>query len=146
MLLFSYGSNHPKQLAERLGHPIVGRGAYIEGWQRVFRGWSDRWDGGVASLEKKGGTTAVTYGYVADVSPADLDRLDRFEGVGNGKYKRMGVTVRVPEDYATHTLPAVVYVSTSRTFNAPSPLYLKAVAKTVGTFWRGAKPEDFPIR
>ena len=67
MLLFSYGSNSPKQLAERLGHPVEGRAAYAEGWMRVFRGYSERWQGAVASLLPSRGQK--TYGYVAEVSP-----------------------------------------------------------------------------
>lgn len=150
LYLFSYGSNHPAQLAERLGHDVrEARGAYVEGWQRVFRGWSRRWEGGVASLERKPG--AVTYGYIARISPSDLDLLDRYEGVAQETRPsgRVGNYVRRTLEAATadgRAVPAAVYVASSRERSAPSKAYLDAVTKTVGTFWSGVRPESFPLR
>ena len=142
MFLFSYGSNHPVQLADRLGHDVRdARAAYVENWQRVFRGWSRRWKGGVASLVKK--PRAVTYGYVARIDSADLDVLDRYEGVASGNYIRSTLQATTTDG---RDVPAVVYVASSRDFNAPSNAYLKAVAKTVGSFWADVSPESFPIR
>jgi len=142
--LFCYGSNHPAQLAERLGHATVNRGAYARDTARVFRGWSERWGGGVASLVRARGVT--TYGYLARVTQADLRRMDAFEGIATGHYKRETIAVETVDGDED----AVVYVSLSKQKNAPSQRYLEAVARTIGTFWEGdrgpVRPSDIPIR
>lgn len=128
--LFSYGSNHPGQLSERIGYMPPSRAAYLSGFKRVFRGFSRNWGGGVASLEKRAGATV--FGYVSQVTSDDLKTLDRYEGVASGNYKRTTVTLH-------DGTRAVAYVSTSRTFAPPTEAYLKACAKTVGAFWKGAR-------
>lgn len=147
MYLFSYGSNHPTQLANRLGHkPAFMKGAVLDGYVRVFRGFSTTWQGGVASLEKKRG--GQVFGYVSSVSQEDLKTLDRYEGVALGRYKRTNVTVTTVEE---EELRAVAYVSLSEDFNQPSQSYLEAVAKTIAAFWKntsGKTPtaKDITIR
>jgi hypothetical protein len=130
-LLFSYGSNNPKQLADRLGHSFNSEAAYLPGYQRVFRGFSQRWGGGTASMQKASG--GAVFGYVAQVSAADLAQLDRFEGVGLGIYRRSKVKPIVDGS----RVDAIAYIHTSREFNRPTDAYLDAVAKTIGSFWRG---------
>lgn len=143
VLLFSYGSNGVEQLAERLGHPVETAPAYLRDYKRVFRGASRRWGGGgVAHLKKHRG--GVVYGLVAIVTPADLDVLDRHEGVPT-VYDRTQVTVHAPE-----AQPAIAYVRVDGAlFNPPSRAYLEACAKTVGAYWRGAHgrvtADDFEI-
>ena len=144
--LFSYGSNNPKQLSDRLEYWVRGaQGAYADGWQRVFRGYSRNWGGGVASLLRKSGST--TYGYVAPVTAEDLDLLDRYEGVRSGNYKRQQITVTTADG---EEIRAVAYISRSREFNEPTKAYLRATAKTIGQFWSGSggpvKVSDIPIR
>ena len=144
--LFSYGSNNPEQLSERLEYSVRGaQGAYADGWQRVFRGYSRNWGGGVASLLRKSGST--TYGYVAPVTAEDLDILDRYEGVRSGNYKRQQITVTTADG---EEIRAVAYISRSREFNEPTKAYLRATAKTIGQFWSGSggpvKVSDIPIR
>jgi len=130
-LLFSYGSNTPAQLAERLGRPVETGGAFLPGYVRVFRGMSQRWGGGVASLDPQSG--GVTYGLVSPVSAADLARMDQFEGVASGSYARKNVKVMLADGTKRD---AVAYVSRSAEFNAPSRKYLEAVAKTVDAHWK----------
>jgi len=146
--LFCYGSNNPQQLADRLGRRnVTSHAAYLEGYERVFRGFSRNWGGGTASLRRKDG--AVTFGYVAKVSPRDLDALDRFEGVGLGIYKRSMLEVIVPDLTARQHF-AVGYVSRKREFNPPTWDYLEAVADTISAFWQGENGpvtvDDIPIR
>jgi len=136
MYLFSYGSNSPRQLAERLGHPVKGRAAFVSGHLRAFRGWSNRWEGGVATLIPGRGNT---YGYVAEVTPEDLAILDRYEGVATGNYRRATLTVTTSDGEA---VPAVVYLASSTEKNAPSRAYKRAVAETIGAFWEG---ENGPV-
>ena len=130
--LFSYGSNSPRQLSERLGRPVTGERASVADYRRVFRGHSQRWGGGVASLERS--AQDRVYGYVERVSDAELNALDRFEGVGLGKYKR----IKVPAQMGSQRRDAVAYVSTSTTFTQPTRAYLEAVAETIGAFWTGS--------
>jgi hypothetical protein len=147
MYLFSYGSNHPGQLAQRLGHPVMTLSAIVKGYQRVFRGSSRTWGGGgVASLLKRPG--GLTFGLAIVVSPRDLEVLDRYEGVPYA-YRRQKLQVLIGD--AQTPSRGLAYIAESPTFNAPSRAYLEAVAKTVSTHWAHddgtpIDPEDFPIR
>ena len=79
------------------------------------------------------------YGSVAFVTSDDLNRLDRYEGVLSGSYKRSKITVQTDKG----EIKAVVYIATSNEWNKPSQRYLKATARNVGEHWRnsdGSKP------
>jgi len=142
-LLFSYGSNHPKQLSERIGRRVKGAPAFAPGMCRVFRGWSQRWEGGVASLEAG---ACTTFGYVAKVTEDELRILDQYEGIASGNYRRSTVKVTVGAEEKS----AIAYIATSRKKSKPSEAYLEAVALTIGTFWSGeggpVRVRDIPIR
>lgn len=127
--LFCFGSNHPQQLTSRIGAPRRIIPAYAPGYKRVFRGWSRNWEGGVASLKVGRGRPA--YGYVAIITKAQLEHMDRFEGVASGNYSRKKIEV-IADDAPTK---AWAYFSNSTAFNPPSQRYLEAVAKTIGVFW-----------
>jgi predicted NUDIX family NTP pyrophosphohydrolase/cation transport regulator ChaC len=131
--LFSYGSNNPRQLASRLGHALPETiGAYAQGYHRAFRGWSQSWGGGVATLIKSKGDRA--FGYVTTVTKGDLCLLDKYEGVDSGHYDRIEIPVRL---VSGERVPALVYVSNSKEPNPPSQAYLNAIAETISPFWRG---------
>lgn len=141
MLLFCYGSNHPAQLAQRLGRPVQGEAAYLPGWGRTFRGHSARWGGAVANVEPD--LARTVYGYVTPVSEADLGTLDLAEGVGLGLYRRVRLGVDVRDGRGRDTpREAVAYVRAARPardpLGAPTVAYLEAVARTIGEFWRNA--------
>jgi cation transport regulator ChaC len=145
-LLFSYGSNHPEQLAQRLGHEVVSQGALVREYGRAFRGASRTWGGaGTATLIPMTGTT--TYGLVIDVTKADIDLLDRYEGVPT-VYNRQKIKVTLQSG---ESKTAWVYISTRTDFNPPSREYLKAIVKTINTHWTSksgssVKVSDIPIR
>jgi cation transport regulator ChaC len=149
MWLFSYGSNGREQLSKRLGRDVKPVAAFVEGYRRVFRGHSQTWGGGVASLEKhRGGTT---YGSAARVTEADLRTLDRFEGVGSGKYRRveLPIMVRSPSTDRFERALAVAYLSTSKTYGEPTKEYLEAVARNISAFWSDGEDitwRSFPLR
>lgn len=142
--LFSYGSNSPRQLAERLGHAVTGRAAFVDGYLRAFRGWSNRWEGGVATLIPGRGKT---YGYIAEVTPADLAVLDRYEGVATGNYRRQPLTATTNEG---DVVEAIAYLASSTEKNAPSRAYKQAVAETISAFWAGSNgpvtEDDITVR
>ena len=135
-LLFCYGSNNPSQLAERIGahRPIYAAVAPL--YKRVFRGWSSKWGGGVATLVPSRSRPA--YGFVAKVTSADLDKMDVFEGVQSGIYERVSIPVTVYgyEGEPKHTYKAIAYIRVSGDFNPPSRAYLEAIVKTIGAFWQ----------
>jgi hypothetical protein len=128
-LLFSYGSNNPTQLGERLGRPIGGKAAFLEGYGRVFRAWSKRWNGGVASLEED--SSRKTYGYVERVTEEELKILDGWEK----GYQRIPFQVHVAKGDGWETKTAIAYVCLSKTYNKPSRQYLEAIIKTINAFW-----------
>jgi hypothetical protein len=139
--LFCYGSNNLKQLSERVGadlnspqmRPIPAASLHKK---RVFRGYSNNWGGGTASLETSRSRPA--YGFIVKLTDAQLDILDRYEGVGrpNG-YKRITTEVETygADGRKLGPVLAIAYVHTNTTFNKPSQAYLEAVAKTIGTCW-----------
>lgn len=142
--LFSYGSNHPAQLAERLEHPVVTLPAYVPGYERHFVGWSNRWGGGVASIRKARG--GVVYGLAVLVDENDLLRMDRFEGVPFAYVRTRGKGVVGGEPKSI-----IAYKAVNKTFARPSEAYLEAIARTIGAHWTGSGgakivPEDITIR
>ena len=149
-LLFSYGSNSPTQLSERIGRRVKGSAAYLPAHGRYFRGWSRRWEGGVATVLPNEDLTV--YGYVANVTPDELHILDRREGVlmRRPSYKRIRkrVYVRKGRDYVPKY--AQIYVSLSTEHYPPSTAYHEAVVKTISAFWQGKEgritKKDVPVR
>lgn len=144
-LLFSYGSNHPAQLTERIGPPKSIAPAVAPGHKRVFRGYSQNWGGGVASLAPS--TSRPAYGYVAQVTEAQLREMDLYEGVSVGAYSRRKIKViKVdPKTGKQSEVEAVAYIASSREFNKPSRKYLEAVLKTIRTFWDVGGVSDITV-
>jgi hypothetical protein len=135
--VFCYGSNNPDQLAERIGHRPKMEGAYLEGYHRIFVGFSRKWNGGVGSLEKAPGETV--YGLVAYLSQADIKKLDGFEGWNPDNTS--GSTIKENLKITTQggkPLRAIVYLGTATNRNPPSRAYREAIAKTIQAFWSNA--------
>lgn len=152
MLLFSYGSNGPDQLQERLGCRVDGEPAHLPGWMRVFRGHSTRWNGGVATLERD--PERVVYGWVCEVDREDLATLDRYEGVAQGVYHRVSLSVLVRRGPRDERVRAVAYVRARPAQEdpqaSPSRAYRAAVARMVGAFWSNpdgsvVRPQDIDV-
>jgi hypothetical protein len=145
MWLLCYGANNPSRLKEHLGRSVETARAYVDDYERVFRGQSTRWGGGVASLEPKAG--ARTFGLVADVTRADLGVLDQVEGVPSS-YTRTQVPAHVGADGGTALV--WVYLANSQEFNPPSRRYIDQVARTVAAYWtmngRPVRRSDIPVR
>jgi hypothetical protein len=76
--LFSYGSNSLSQLKGRLqNYDLISYPAYVNGYKRIFCGYSNNWNGGVASLIKK--RFIKTYGIIVYLDKDELSKLDLFE-------------------------------------------------------------------
>lgn len=148
-LLFSYGSNNPTQLSSRLNRPVVGTAARLPHYGRVFRGFSSKWGGGVASIEPDPKRTV--FGYVEPVTERELQILDGHEGVANGIYRREEIEVEVRQPNGNWlTKPAIAYVHNKKTYSKPSDSYLRAVVATINAFWsEDGQPvtiEDIPLK
>jgi len=139
--MFSYGSNSPRQLAERLGHEVKCVPGTAADRQRVYVGHSTGWKGAVATLVVGGGGGHADGGACL-VSEADLKTLDRYEGVPT-KYRRQTIEVDIypvsrrgagPADRAKErTVSAVAYLAApgNQKLGIPSLAYLEAVLENM---------------
>ena len=139
MLIFCYGSNGKKQLKKRLGHSIDMLPAVAINWKRVYRGYSELWRGGVASIIKKKGSKV--YGGVIQASKKDMEELDYYEGVNheqpeNSFYTLETIEIIVLVKGIQYKKKAGVYLCTATDHNRPSKKYLKNCAMTVSSLWR----------
>lgn len=134
--LFCYGSNNPKQLAERLERSVTTKRAVAPDYQRVYRGYSQKWQGGVASIQKKKG--AMCFGLVVGFSKDDEKKMDYYEGYPYA-YKKKTIKVIVDDE----EIDAIAYIAVSKEWHAPSKAYLQAIYKTVSAHWLVDSPSDF---
>lgn len=122
IMLFSYGSNSTKQLAERLGRPretFTRIPGYLQDYVRIFAGYSRRWGGGVASVHALPGKRV--YGTLTALNETELGMLDRYET----GYTRHRMTVYTGNN---GTSQAVVYVKNNPMFTTmPSEAYMRAI-------------------
>jgi cation transport regulator ChaC len=121
-LYWAYGSNLDRaQMRARCRGAVAEVSAVLRGYRLAFGGFSDRWDGGVATLERdpNGRVDGVLY----RVTVADLLALDRFEGrphvyermrvsLGDalGRRRRAQTYVMPPPTYETE--PSLAYLGT----------------------------------
>lgn len=150
--LFSYGSNNPKQLEERLNKKINTLiPAYYPNHILAFGSTSKNWLGGVATMipsrnnnnnnNNNSNSSILTikdnvFGYLTLVSKDDLVRLDVFEAVKIGKYIRKQIKVKKLDN---STVLAYAYFLTPRFIEwkgPPSQAYLEAIYKTQSIFWK----------
>ncbi len=125
--LFSYGSNHSKQLEKRTGAKhLVGFPGTLKNHERIFAGYSNRWKGGVASVVPK--RQSVVHGTVYFSTKDQLDRLDVFEE----GYTRECKDIHVELSNLKRKIKCVMYVKVDVSDRrAPSANYLKAIEKTI---------------
>jgi len=133
--LFSYGSNGPGQLAERLVREVACFPAFARHHRRVYVGHSSVWEGAVASPRP---ARHAVYGSSCQVTAEDLALLDRYEGVAVGRYQRSQIFIQTkgarPGRWTR--LEAVCYLATSEKEGTPSAAYLDRVRAHLETFWR----------
>ena len=159
--VFCYGSNGIEQLRERCENAsLAARPAVLEGYERIFAGFSSRWEGGVASVVPAQPAARVL-GSVVELTQTELEKLDVFEDVDSerpesreGMYRRVPVVVRTWARMTGVVLPstggaekqdvfpagreeqAVVYVKNDLEWvQKPSERYLRACASNIGQFW-----------
>ena len=140
-LYFAYGSNvNAAQMRRRCPSSAVVAIARLRGWRLTFAGWSKRWQGGVATLERKKGSEVV--GVLYRVSETDLEKLDRYEGAPFF-YRRRRVRVQV--DGSGEVVEAITYVLRGHERALPAAEYVRTIAEGYRFFGLGLKPLIEPI-
>lgn len=133
---FAFGSNlHLPQMQVRCPACKVHQPAVLADHRLVFCGHSSRWGGGSASIAPTPG--AQVPGLVYRLSPADLSRLDGFEGYPT-TYTRHTVTVAAKDG---SELEALTYRRVTGDARPPSLRYFHQI-------WRGYKAfglDDAPL-
>ncbi|XP_068590655.1 gamma-glutamylcyclotransferase isoform X1 [Cebidichthys violaceus] len=125
-LYFAYGSNLLKERLQ-LKNPSakVHCVASLKDYRLVFGNYkglaSDRWHGGVATIEHSPGDEV--WGVVWRMSMSDLESLDGQENVTLGAYTPMELSVKTKEQ----ELICRTYIMNSCVYAPPSPQYLKVI-------------------
>lgn len=129
MLYFAYGSNLDRaQMRSRCPTATVAARATLLGHALVFGGYSRRWGGAVASLQRVRG--ARVEGLLYRLTPEDLLSLDAFEGHPFA-YRR---ATRLVTDSAGHRRRALLYLQPKEDFEVwpPAARYFRVLWHAYG--------------
>ena len=87
-LYAAYGSNmDPEQMLKRAPHsPMAGTG-WLHGWRLTFGGEDIGWEGALATVVEDPDSKVFVVLY--DMTPADENNLDRWEGSEFGVHKKI---------------------------------------------------------
>jgi hypothetical protein len=143
-LYAAYGSNmDPAQMLRRCpSSPHAGTG-WIRGWRLTFGGEAFGWEGAMATLVPADPVppeedTAGVFVALYDLTGADEDALDAWEGADHGLYRKLHLRV--------HTLGgdvvAYVYVLDAFEGGLPSARHLGAIADAAEA---AGAPHDYVI-
>lgn len=133
--VFSYGSNHPLQLSQRLEAPITSiwersLAAIIHNYTRAFSGSSKKWNNGsVATIVPKEGS--FVEGIAVRLNPEEISKLDGFEGHPTNYLRTQAQFDVFGEDGKCKLIEGEIYIKNdnSQFFN-PDASYLEACSKT----------------
>jgi hypothetical protein len=136
-LYAAYGSNmDPAQMLRRCpSSPFLGTG-WIRGWRLTFGAEEFGWEGALATLVPADDDAAGVFVALYDLTEADEQTLDAWEGADHGLYRKARLRV--------HTLEGdvVAYVYTLDAFEGglPSARYLGALADAAEA---AGAPDDY---
>jgi len=138
---FAYGSNlNPFQMQARCGGAkMVGRGK-LRGYRRQFVGKSQNWQGAVANVTHSRHDDKVS-GVVYQISPANLETLDKCEG---RNYAKRLVTVRMKKNGKEIKKKAILYTwinTNNTTQRRPSKKYIRKIQEGAD-YWRLKNARD----
>ncbi|MCD4695072.1 MAG: gamma-glutamylcyclotransferase [Bacteroidales bacterium] len=123
MLYFAYGSNLSiEQMSHRCPKSAQRRSIKLDGYELAFVGFHKRWKGGIATIVPKPG--GVTYGALYSMTVEDVEKLDKFESIETGIYRKM--------DLVIDGVTAYTYICTIEEYNSPSIKYLDTIKKGFG--------------
>jgi AIG2-like family len=134
-LYAAYGSNlDPERMALRAPHsPLQGTG-WLPDWRLTFGGEDVSWEGALGTVVEDPGHQVYVALY--DLTPADEDSLDKWEGVDIGLFRKLRVRVQTLDgDVATW-----IYVLDAYEGGLPSARYLGMLAEAAEA---GGAPDDY---
>ena len=130
-LYAAYGSNmHPEQMQERAPHsPMAGTG-WLHGWRLTFGGADIGWEGALATVVED--PLSKVFVVLYDMTPADENSLDRWEGSELGFHKKIRCRVDRLSAFSTDApldpVLAWLYVVDAWEGGLPSARYLGVMA------------------
>ena len=124
----AYGSNmDPEQMLQRAPHsPMAGTGL-LHGWRLTFGGEDIGWEGALATLVED--ETSRVFVVLYDVTAADEDNMDRWEGSELGLHSKIRCRIdRETSDTSVEPVLAWLYVVDAWEGGMPSARYLGVMA------------------
>jgi len=136
-LYAAYGSNmDPLQMLLRAPHS-PGRGnGWITGWRLTFGGEDLGWEGSLATVVEDADPAAQVFVALYDITEADEEALDEWEGSDLGLYTKIRVRVATLEGDVT----AWLYVLDDYEGGLPSARYLGIIADAAEA---AGAPDDY---
>ena len=122
-LYAAYGSNlDPTQMSQRCPHSILRSTGWLQGWRLTFGGEELGWDGSMTTLVED--PFEQVFVAVYDLTEADEARLDTWEGMELGLYRKVKVRVStMNEEFVVWT-----YVLDAYEGGLPSAMTIGAIA------------------
>jgi gamma-glutamylcyclotransferase (GGCT)/AIG2-like uncharacterized protein YtfP len=128
------GNMDPERMLARAPHsPHAGVG-WLQGWRLTFGGEDLGWEGALATVVEEPGATVFVAVY--DITDADEEALDDWEGSDLGLYTKIRVRVSMLEGDVT----AWLYVLDTYEGGLPSARYLELVAEAAEA---AGAPDDY---
>ena len=136
-LYAAYGSNlDPLQMLLRAPHS-PGRGTgWLMGWRLTFGGEDLGWEGALATVVEDDDPTSQVFVALYDITEADEEALDEWEGSDLGLYTKIRVRVATLEGDVT----AWLYVLDDYEGGLPSARYLGILADAAES---AGAPDDY---
>ncbi|WP_020391985.1 gamma-glutamylcyclotransferase [Kribbella catacumbae] len=137
-LYAAFASNlDPNLMAERCPYsPLRGTG-WIVGWRLTFGGEELGWEGSMATVvEDPSDPTNQVFVALYDVSPKDVERLDEWEWIDQGVYRKIQVRVQTLDGEQL----AWMYVLNAYEGGLPSARYLGILAEAAEA---AGAPDDY---
>src|ERR1700722_10450333 len=134
-LYAAYGSNmDPAQMLLRCPRsPAAGTG-WIDGWRLTFGGDDPGWEGALSTIVEQPGSQVFVALY--ELSPWDVEELDRGEAADIGDYRKIHVRVSTLDG----DVLAMVYVLDTYEGGLPSARYLAMLAEAAQA---AGAPDDY---
>jgi gamma-glutamylcyclotransferase (GGCT)/AIG2-like uncharacterized protein YtfP len=137
-LYAAFASNlDPNLMAERCPYsPLRGTG-WIVGWRLTFGGEELGWEGSMATVvEDPSDPTNQVFVALYDISPKDVERLDEWEWIDQGVYRKIQVRVQTLDGEQL----AWMYVLNAYEGGLPSARYLGILAEAAEA---AGAPDDY---